>query len=455
MDPFIAHAGPYLESAHGSSPTYGVNRSATADLGYAIGNCAHCHEQHSSIAGHEPDPADAGPHPFALFSDNYDSTIAEPVSSYSQADNFCFSCHSSSFSLQVNGITNYDYSGTFAGRTGSSGTGGASPTSIMEAMNKRHRHNLGDLHAYALANPIDFPWYTNLSNPCTTCHNPHLARRNKAYPNDLSYSVLSLPDHFALYTESIASHASQLGQYYISPTGEPSASETPDYNAFCLYCHENQVPSGDAKPLFTPPNRYGHGTIQGYFMAIDWTTLGGDGPQAGAYIIPGDKHGLNPATDKAALKTPFTLYPAAVNKTVLACVNCHEAHGSENDFMHRRAINGSYLGVVIEGESAARGEHCRPCHTDDGTIRPDGTYRWKDTHHGGGSFTNDNPYRANISGRPCTYCHGASNQSNANFPIPCEDCHFHGSYVDENDKYVNPNVKYVKPDNAPFRRKTF
>ena len=55
--------GPYLDSAHGSS-AYGVNRDRTAAVGYATGNCAHCHEQHGSIDG-----AVLGPHEYLVFYD--------------------------------------------------------------------------------------------------------------------------------------------------------------------------------------------------------------------------------------------------------------------------------------------------------------------------------------------------------------------------------------------------
>lgn len=51
-----ACAGDYLNSAHGNS-SYGVERISTASLGYSKGNCAHCHEQHASIGGEEPEPA--------------------------------------------------------------------------------------------------------------------------------------------------------------------------------------------------------------------------------------------------------------------------------------------------------------------------------------------------------------------------------------------------------------
>ena len=65
-----ALAGDYLDSAHGDSNN-GVNDRAT---GYIKGNCGHCHEQHASVGGSEPDPDDSGPSPFTLFTKNFDTT---------------------------------------------------------------------------------------------------------------------------------------------------------------------------------------------------------------------------------------------------------------------------------------------------------------------------------------------------------------------------------------------
>lgn len=438
-------AGSYTDSAHGDSSN-GVSRSNLSQ--YSTGNCAHCHEQHASIDSSEPTPnSPVGPDSFLLLAGN-DITVN---SSYIVDDNACFQCHSST-SLQTGGITNYDYSGTFAGFTGASGTGGASPTSIMDAFNKAHSHNLGDIHDYASTN---FSWYTEDSNPCTACHNPHLVKRNKAFPNDRTYTVMSMPDdHENLFGdgsgESAADHATSVGANYTPPTDEPTGLQTPDYNQFCLYCHENVVSTSIIRTDY-------HAATPTTFMAIDWTTEGGDGNQTGIYSPPGDKHGINEATDAAAVDAPFTTASNLPADDALQCVNCHEAHGSENDYMHRRSINGIPLGVVITGETNERGNHCLPCHTED-----TGGNKWKDTHHGGG-FTNDNPYKASLTraGYPnkCEYCHGASSSSDPNFPIPCEDCHFHGSYVDEYDKHSAEGqaagVKYVKPDFAPYRRKTF
>nr|WP_320050961.1 cytochrome c3 family protein [uncultured Desulfuromonas sp.] len=452
----------YSTSAHGD-PLYGVERSGLDN--YSQGNCAHCHEQHASIG------ADSAEN-FMVFS----ATDGENTAPYTEAENFCFQCHSST-------VVNYDYSTVFSGHSEPYGSGGSTAESIMEAFNKSHSHDLNDVYNHAILNADEFPWFKEGSNPCTACHNPHLARRNHSDPEDPTLTVMSMPDeHLSLYGDGDGDGDSSDGDeggavsermskwsgspIYIAPTGEPAAADTPDYNQFCLYCHASSVLiSNDDRPYY-------HGGVAGQLLAIKWLENGGDGIQTGVYSVPGDKHGYNTATGYAAVDSPFNIYGTSntPGDIILSCMNCHEAHGSENDYMHRRWINDLALGVVVSGVTNERGAHCVPCHTED-TASSTGSQPggWKETHHGGG-FSNDNPYTANKDrsayftdpngdGKYCEYCHGASSNASADFAIPCEDCHYHGSYVDEYDKYTATGqangVKYVTPDNEPYRRKTF
>ena len=79
-----ALAGPYAQSAHGDTQA-GVAREELVTPGpYVIGNCGHCHEQHASMGGSEPQPQDGGPSPFALFSPGFVTTVQ--VKPYQQSD---------------------------------------------------------------------------------------------------------------------------------------------------------------------------------------------------------------------------------------------------------------------------------------------------------------------------------------------------------------------------------
>src|SRR4030067_1588675 len=55
------YAAKYTESAHGKY----ANRTDPRDLGSAVGNCVHCHEQHASIGG-----TGSSPDQFLLFYQN-------------------------------------------------------------------------------------------------------------------------------------------------------------------------------------------------------------------------------------------------------------------------------------------------------------------------------------------------------------------------------------------------
>ena len=116
-------AGPYTDSAHGDS-SIGVLRNSlsTPPEDYAQGNCAHCHEQHSSIGGSEPAPySPAGPDVFLLFSDNY----------IDQTTCFCFDCHKGVGSHQNPPFNNYNYS-----YRASRDTSITCPADILEALSQ-------------------------------------------------------------------------------------------------------------------------------------------------------------------------------------------------------------------------------------------------------------------------------------------------------------------------------
>lgn len=458
----------YSSSAHGHSSA-GVSRVDLQD-DYVVGNCAHCHEQHASM-----ESVTHAANESLLF-----SATDSDVVIYSTTSNFCFQCHSS-----AGGVENHDYSATFGslilsgdGAVAVDSSGATAPSSILDAFNTTHGHNLSDVYQYAINNPDKFPSFKAGSNPCTACHDPHVARRNHSDPIDATLSVMSLPDeHGDLFGDgdgdglssdgdegsSVSERMSRwaVAPEYVPPLNEPDAVDTPDYNTFCLYCHNEAVETSETYTLHCCSSL-------GYLLPIDWHNVSGDtgdGNQTGTYVVPGDKHGLNIATGNAAIEAPFgdpNNDTNLENDFNLSCTNCHEAHGSDNDYMVRRVINGIPLGVVVSGLTTARGQHCVPCHEEDSMIRPNGTMRWKDTHHGGPSASNnDSPYspNAHVADGGCIYCHGSSSSSSDDFPIACEECHYHGSYVDEFDKYspegIARGVKYVTPDNYPYRRKTF
>jgi len=352
---YTAMAGPYLDSAHGNT-SYGVKRDVTVLSGYSRGNCSHCHEMHGSVGGSEPTPASGSASPFCLFADNFSGVT---TNTYSQSDEFCFYCHTSTGSLQLNGITNNDYSATF---------GGASPTvtGIMDAFNQTSYHNLYDIKNFASTNLSSF--FTSVSNPCIGCHNPHIAKRNKGFVTDPTYTAISRPSaHGELWGDGTGERMSdyysghyQAPYYYGSTsTYEPGGTATydgsnmPDYATFCTDCHNSS-------------NTIYSTTLARNLYLIDWTTPITVDPTTG-YETGGDKHGIADATVNINIKDPFASSGLGITiGFVVSCLDCHEPHGSPNVMLIRREVNGGDLaGNISLFYTADWGYLCGRCHKDD------------------------------------------------------------------------------------------
>ena len=387
-----ALAGSYRASAHGD-PINGVSAVAIDPKfeEYAAGNCAHCHQMHASIEGGEPAPLD-GPAPHALFSKSFN--LDRTLNPYLETDDFCFHCHSD-YGQQV---ANQDYSAAFGGAT--LGTG---PVSILGAFNQASYHNLYDIFTF-LQNKPAYPWFGAVSNPCSACHNSHLAKRNwdSGQPGFPLLSAISKPDnHTTLWgeTELMQSYFSYEAPYAFDTTREPAGvgeangSKTPDYAGFCSSCHN-------------PANTIWSTTLNRELKKIDWGFVG----------VQQDKHGPAARDGVSQFREPYAAAAAIKNNFVLSCLDCHESHGSENIMLLRRRINGEDLAGTIS-TTDAMGEVCSRCHKDDlaaaaGTGQAD---RWEYVHH-------------DVAGAPyvketCINCHSSGDGSS---PVACGDCHGHG-----------------------------
>ena len=308
------YSGKYTESAHGNS-TSGVNRSGLSD--YSVGNCTHCHEQHASMGGSSHTAYD-----FGLFAPN------NPTS---QTDNFCFQCHKGAGSVQVGGITNYDYGATFGGGT-------ANFTNIKDAFSASgSSHNLAAIQSHAISKVPDF---TSDNNPCTTCHNPHTAQDNTSFEpsgrggiktavrnmNGLEFRPTNLWGDEDKTTSGYNERIRDVTSKYKSPyrvgktTYEPYGGTTlehqdgsylPNYKGMCSFqCHASSI---------------------GGLAGIDWTTTG-------------DQHGKlhEPGAPDTFIEFGFTVVPYGNDSKnyLLACTDCHEPHGSPNEWLLRTCVNG-------------------------------------------------------------------------------------------------------------------
>ncbi len=403
-----AGAGPYLDSAHGNS-NYGVKRfSSGFPTDYSRGLCAHCHEQHASIGGSEPDPV-GGPDNYMLFDTNYTS----------QTSDFCFDCHTDTSSYQTGGIVNRSYSFRAGGWTLDT------LNDILEAFSFNSTPSGASHHLDDISTFINGRWgYTSDSNPCVACHNPHSAQGDPANaPNSAKSSSsrgwpVSRPslhskdnNAWGLWGDGAGEKMSDYvgALTYQAPyrngsttSFEPDGSTTQDgsnltdFVSLCTDCHNTT-------------NTIYSTTLGGDLGFIDWVTTGGDSSSSG------DKHGKNYATVGIDIKPPFS--NSSSGRYVLSCTDCHEPHGSPNDYFIRREVNGSLLSGTVAGGTKDFGYLCRQCHIDDTNYSGRPNF-WEYVHH----KSADHPYTQNR----CRNCHG-SGGNNPPPPIRCSVCHYHGS----------------------------
>jgi hypothetical protein len=363
--PGRANSGPYLDSAHGNS-SYGVLRDSlsTTPNNYAQGNCAHCHEQHASIGGSEPVPNtgdNTGPDNYLLFKYLWVSPI--------QSNEFCFGCHigpgsceSGTGSCQSGGqVLNYSYSHQIGGDTETC------PESISKSFqfvgnsgnslsncgsNLGSSHMLRDIRGL-LRNRWGFSSNGNYVNPCSGCHNPHRAK--KYYPTSLPSTHADLLTWYVWGDDP----AEKMNTYTYWPPckyyndknipgcesgNEPDGSNLPDYVGLCTDCHN--------KTRVIYSNR-----LDRNLYRINWDA-------------DGDFHGTRTRNDGSGDKSGDDewgdlIEPYKVGSTyeysnyVLSCTDCHEPHGSPNEFLLRRTVNGQVN--IINGEGQWY-NWCQTCH---------------------------------------------------------------------------------------------
>ncbi len=419
-----ASSSSYLDSAHGSS-SYGVNRSSLSTFGYSRGICAHCHEQHASIGGSEPQPI-GGPSPRCLLANNFSG---KTTNLYEQSDNVCFYCHSGpTMTYQNPAFYNYPYSITFGGNPDTT------PNNILDTFNSMSYHNLYDIYRFITGlsgSHPNFPNFPSNSNPCSGCHNVHIAKRscNKpplSNPYDPTKSAISRPsDPSNLWGDDAVERMDyyttnyQPPRYYNSNNLEPDGSssdrntqakKTPDYVTFCTDCHNIS-------------NTIYSTTLGRNLRTIDWNI--------------NEKHGKGSADNAVSLKDPYSL---TLDNKVLSCLDCHEPHGAPNVMLIRKVVNGAALSGTISTITPVGctppypqgnkylGYLCNRCHRDDADAFVGGSAnKWCYVHH-------ESP-DAFYTGGMCNNCHanvsggegGGGRCSKTVSVIDCNCCHYHGS----------------------------
>ncbi len=345
----VASADMYTDSAHGND-TSGVNRSTATCENWpggvcSIGSCAHCHDTF--------DDSICGVSDLMLFAPN-DNPTPTP-----QSDNFCYECHGSG---SAQAVTNHTYSKNFGGGT-------ATFTTIYDAFNPASgttpsSHNLADVLSHAVGRGIGF---TGSTNPCLVCHDHHVSQQN--YPVTLSglggvKTAIRRPadygspptnlwgdeDATSGFNERILDYTNTYqAPYYVGGSnyepandGTADGSNLPNFKNFCtIQCHGRQ----DVYSTERSRN----------LIKISW---------ANEYL--GDQHGkahspgAGPDNDKGDTVAPYE-DPDEEYNYVLSCTDCHEPHGSPNEWLLRTSVNGKD-NIVTDRWEGDWWNFCTACH---------------------------------------------------------------------------------------------
>jgi len=259
-------------------------------------------------------------------------------------------------SVQVGGITNNTYSTNFGGGT-------ATLSTIYDAFNPTtgvtpSSHSLSDIQGYVAGHY----GFTSETNACIACHNQHTAQQNfpvtftgtggvqtairrVVHHETLPGSLWGDEDYATSGLYELTNEVFEaLGLTYQAPyykggfNYEPAndtisdGSNLPNIISFCLDCHSHtNVPSTER----------GNNLTQ-----IDWSNSG-------------NWHGMAPK-GATGMGYPIAPYTNSSRNYVLSCTDCHEPHGSENEWLLRTSVNGKdNISVTFAGDWW---EFCTACH---------------------------------------------------------------------------------------------
>jgi hypothetical protein len=278
----------------------------------------------------------------------------------SQTDNFCFQCHEGTGSVQDGGITNNTYSTNFGGGT-------ATFTTIYDAFNPAtgatpSSHNLVDVLNHAVGRSIGF---TIDTNPCLVCHDQHLAQQNFPVmasglggvktairrPLDYANPPTNLWGDESGTNELMSDYTNKYQAPYYGNPGDPilgpfepaddstfDGSNLPNFYNFCMsQCHSRTDVYSTERG--------------GNLTKIDWSTTG-------------DQHGKNHEAEFGRMGYTIAPYDDLDKNYVLACTDCHEPHGSENEYLLRTCVNGkdNITVLTIEEVNGNWWDFCTACH---------------------------------------------------------------------------------------------
>ncbi|MBW2109778.1 MAG: cytochrome c3 family protein [Deltaproteobacteria bacterium] len=262
-------------------------------------------------------------------------------------------CHKGQNSSQYGGfITNYDYSQR---RGGESKTCPVDIKTSFRFINYSTRlpqincdltepigsaHDLVNIRNDALQGYWSWGNDRSVINPCLGCHNVHRATRD--FPCSLPSGHENKKTWEIWGDESGEKMADYVGGRIYQPpfkaggsSYERDAYTQPDYNTMCLECHGRDGGLASAQ----------HENV----IKIEWGLTVSHGRKAAG------------ALDNGPIRAPFQ--SSQVGYYVLCCTDCHEPHGSRNEWLLRTEVNG-VTGIEVNG-SMKWFQLCNACHQVD------------------------------------------------------------------------------------------
>ena len=234
-------------------------------------------------------------------------------------------------------------------------------------------HMLRDIRTL-LRNKWGFSNNADYVNSCSGCHNPHRAKRD---PHTLTgrigedgklVSSVSKPKHhenlttWQLWGDDTTERMNTYTPYYWAPKRsgggyEPDGSSTQngsnmvDYVGLCTDCHNST--------RLINSNR-----LKRDLYRINWGAGGdfhGTRPRNDG---PGDRSGDDEWGDLLAPYKVGSVYQ--YTNYTLSCTDCHEPHGSPNEFLLRKTVNGTSPNII--NPSGRWYYWCSTCHDIDITY---------------------------------------------------------------------------------------
>ncbi len=317
----------------GADPQFYTNYTDYGNSAHNGTKCTRCHDVHGTVAG------------------------AYPAMAKDDKESLCYQCHSSSGGVVNNALSNR--------------AGYVSATNIQDAFSKSMRHPLGKI--FSLDGNA-----TNFTLECTSCHNVHVVTGKYWDAANNKSPITRFTNNTAVWGGSAGQKMSDYAGsgLYVTPKNDVfTGAQLPNYASFCLDCHAGNLTSL-SNPDPTQPT-YGlinwgsdpHGLMnagpsgQEIGLCPNWFSCGkaygwdGDDCKGGQSEFGSGCWPVIPVGEGRTVwaRTPYHDVKFNAQNAVLACIDCHEAHGSNRGSFVRERFNTTDDGGCGAGSN---GQNC-------------------------------------------------------------------------------------------------